>query len=1178
MAYVPGEIMIEASRTRRHLRELCAEISTKIDSGSLPDGVYADSNGLTDCIDRFNIWAGSLGVFQKGDASLDARLSNHLLLREVVRLLTQLDTFSSDLRRIVNGSDEQRVWTQSSLQIDPSEFSDFEDSSSDSEDERVLTPDSDGLGEILSESKELYHSIEESITSLLRLSVLISKSSRKSKFARSSVDENYAVGPDVSHVRDFFPYAAENIPLVERLGKSNAQRRQWLWYRRRHREKLSVDLSGLTEQQLSLMKPVNDDGEASMVVFSIGEQQDVAMPSVTGTKASTFRSQLEPSAYSKSEILGTVFGRSSMAAPDEPHLMVPEPPHDLVLGQPYYCRYCCNMVEISGRNAWQKHVHADLSSYTCTFPNCDEIFFESRHKWWAHEMECHRKQWECGMCNARPPNRTKMVEHLKEVHGDQIPKGYEETVTNRFGRPMPHIAAADCPLCDYSGILRRRGYAEEETQHLSPEKFGRHLGRHLEQLALFVLPTSDLVGEDDISDADAEESGGNDSDDGASEVGIEVLPEPDLVQKLAEIASAQDSPENFSKPPDLAMRWQPPQDFTPPSSDFHIDDVDLLPARQEPIFGGDLHTPGWARGLGSRKEGFCARCPVFHWVNIPDGSYAFHLTYFHGVPASGVPLPRPSTIRPLQRKTDEWEGFCEACQDWKLLKKTKRGWNWYRHWLNDHADIVKTRTDAVRNGGDLESMQLPETGEMQVITDNHQSIAEQSPSDFELPTQGGSLGPHLFALARNNQPEAIDSFLMQFRNSRTSEELHELLTWVDDSGQNLLMVIASQGLDRVVGLVLSLGAKINATDSQGWTALDLATDAGYFRTAQLLIQGGADASKSHIFKTILSKESEYAGERTEAIPSVSRTADINTTSLGPLGQSALDGDVSSIVKLLGSDDGPSQWDIEEGAEFGRSAFLLACLMNHFEVTDLLLSRGANINATSKQGWTSLMLASKRDDKNCVAYLISKGADVNHLSPDRWTALTEATSKGSIGVMRMLLHAGADPEVRAQSDWTPLMHAAYRGDLEAVQLLLSTGASFEEVSARDETPMLLAAASGSAAVVRCLLDAGCAPDSMWSTAQTESISIIDENAGSETESTSALPTTTQERIERVFKVGWTPLMVASQIGSLEIVMMLLDAGANPRSKSPMFKTAIDIARENGRVDVAEYLTSRLQYPL
>ena len=335
-------------------------------------------------------------------------------------------------------------------------------------------------------------------------------------------------------------------------------------------------------------------------------------------------------------------------------------------------------------------MHSDLSSYTCLADNCDELFFESRNKWWAHEMEAHRKKWTCGICKANAPSMAVMKIHIKEAHADEVRVDQVDDVAHRFGRPVTAFHASDCPLCDYPTLLRQRGFSDEEIARIPADKFGKHLGRHLEQLALFILPNTDLIDEDVVSG----EEGGGDSDSSSSESGqYEPLPSEELREKLAEVISSQrnNDPEQLPRSPDLAMRWQPPQDFTPPLEDFDPEDPDNLPGRQEPIFGGDLHTAGWARGSGSQKEGFCARCPVSHWVNIADGSYRFHLTYFHGVPDSGVPLPRPSTIRPVQGKANVWEGFCKACGGWKVLKKTTRGWNWYRHWLNvglPHPSLV----------------------------------------------------------------------------------------------------------------------------------------------------------------------------------------------------------------------------------------------------------------------------------------------------------------------------------------------------------------------------------------------------------------------------------------------------------------------------------------------------------
>jgi hypothetical protein len=101
-AIVAGSIAADASRTRRHLRDLCHDIAAKTESDTVPNGVNADNKYLADCLDRFNIWAESLAVFQEGEASLDARLSNHILAREVLQLLKQLDTTVADRKCVAN--------------------------------------------------------------------------------------------------------------------------------------------------------------------------------------------------------------------------------------------------------------------------------------------------------------------------------------------------------------------------------------------------------------------------------------------------------------------------------------------------------------------------------------------------------------------------------------------------------------------------------------------------------------------------------------------------------------------------------------------------------------------------------------------------------------------------------------------------------------------------------------------------------------------------------------------------------------------------------------------------------------------------------------------------------------------------------------------------------------------
>lgn len=245
------------------------------------------------------------------------------------------------------------MWTRGSLHISRDEFVGSDDFSDDDESDVILTPetieDQGDPNEVITESQDLHLSVNESITSLLRLSIQVHTSSRKAKFARSSVDQEYSIAPDTSHVRDFFPWAAGNERLVTRLGKANAQRRQWLWYRRRHREKLSVDASGPREEHIPVFGGAEPADTESIAMSTVDDQRSI----LSITNATTFKSRLTASVLSQSDMPATFFGRSSRAIRSEQKLLVPKPPINLVLNQPFLCRYCYNVIEISGKNAWQ---------------------------------------------------------------------------------------------------------------------------------------------------------------------------------------------------------------------------------------------------------------------------------------------------------------------------------------------------------------------------------------------------------------------------------------------------------------------------------------------------------------------------------------------------------------------------------------------------------------------------------------------------------------------------------------------------------------------------------------------------------------------------------------------------------------------------------------------------------
>ena len=300
----------------------------------------------------------------------------------------------------------------------------------------------------------------------------------------------------------------------------------------------------------------------------------------------------------------------------------------------------------------------------------------------------------------------------------------------RSGRPLERIPASACPLCDYETVLKNRLNicSDQDPVTVKASTFRNHLGRHLEQLALFVLPKQEFIeqAEDtvrsDVANEDVTLSGqaadsvdsaetenkpeakegprwsGPKSDDGKATMqmmfGAEVAGmTPETAATLYDQVNTvpglgiDEFPEESVSAPDLAFVWMPPMDFTPPEADFEVDGDDLLPRREEPMFGGDIFTPGWVRGYGKETEGFCGRCNPGVWYNLDDSSYKNNLAYMHGIASSGLSLPRPSSLRQIEGNHVAWQGYCDACGGWRNLEKSSAGWNWFRHW-------VKVRTDA----------------------------------------------------------------------------------------------------------------------------------------------------------------------------------------------------------------------------------------------------------------------------------------------------------------------------------------------------------------------------------------------------------------------------------------------------------------------------------------------------
>lgn len=150
----------------------------------------------------------------------------------------------------------------------------------------------------------------------------------------------------------------------------------------------------------------------------------------------------------------------------------------------------------------RRHVYRDIRPYVCTFETCDNKMFDSRHAWFNHELETHRLQWRCPTCDHAPfTSKPRFIAHMQTHLPDLDPAQLEQLAG--ASRPRTQISMSECPLCDWQE-QPNPGDDSRDQSNVTVQQFRRHLGRHMEQLALFALPKSLTQDVDD----DAERSDG----------------------------------------------------------------------------------------------------------------------------------------------------------------------------------------------------------------------------------------------------------------------------------------------------------------------------------------------------------------------------------------------------------------------------------------------------------------------------------------------------------------------------------------------------------------------------------------------------------------------------------------------------------------------------------------------
>lgn len=239
----------------------------------------------------------------------------------------------------------------------------------------------------------------------------------------------------------------------------------------------------------------------------------------------------------------------------------------------------------------------------------------------------------------------------------------------------------------------------------------------------------------------------------------------------------------------------------------------------------------------------------------------------------------------------------------------------------------------------------------------------------------------------------------------------------------------------------------------------------------------------------------------------------------------------------------------------------------------LIKDGADVNGTLSDGTTALHWAVRADDAEMAELLIGAKIDVNAKDPDGVTPLALACANANPVMVRKLLAAGADANTADPAGETVLMIAARVGNLDSVKALVDAGAAVNAKDREaDETALMVAVRANHADVVKLMLDHGAEVDAVTRAGKTPA--RRPPNAGGGSHGAGIVRGGWPDRgYQEATPGGMTALLYAARDGRLEIVRMLLGAGAELKRDDVNKISPFAMAITNNHMDVAQFLLER-----
>jgi uncharacterized protein len=253
-------------------------------------------------------------------------------------------------------------------------------------------------------------------------------------------------------------------------------------------------------------------------------------------------------------------------------------------------------------------------------------------------------------------------------------------------------------------------------------------------------------------------------------------------------------------------------------------------------------------------------------------------------------------------------------------------------------------------------------------------------TDLEATDAQDGITP-LIGAARNGRVEVVAALLKAGAKVDGADRINgaAALAWVaaGESEEVLGYKPSMEDRIRVMQMLLDAGAKVNATNHWGATALQWAADANALELVQILLKAGADvnAADQQGLTALMAASNHDAPESLQVVELLIQSK-ANVDLQNRNGETALmiaatsnfkTGNVSALLRAGAQ--------VDERDQQGQTALMKACRSDRVDVASVLVKAGADVQAKNKSGQSVWDIAKQAGYQDVLQFLSE--IDVNN---------------------------------------------------------------------------------------------------------------------------------------------------------------------------------------------------------